>query len=463
MRTPPSKEGGQALLAGMFGMARHDKEPTRGGRAPGHPLHSPMATIRKRTWKSAKGAGTAFSVDYFDAQGKRQRKQFATRAEANDFRVEIEGQMRSGTYRPEATRMLVRELADLFLAHCKARMERGERMTRRNYETYEGYVRNYICPDREWHSQKHAAPHHQFQFFDKGLGNLKLSRLTVGTVTKLRDDLRDTGLSVATTRKILAMLQVMLAYGISLDLIAFNAATNVEVIGRRDEEIKRIVPPSKDMMRALIELADERFRVKLIFAAATGVRASELHALRWRHIDFDRREVRIETRVDPYGVVDVPKTKAGLRTIPLGESVLSALSGWRRITRFPASDDLVFPNRLGSYFNHTDMVKRKFLPLFAKLAAIWERERRNEPVEVFTWHALRHFAISCWIEAGLPPKAVQTFAGHSSLQVTMDRYGHLFRSDSHSQAMDAISHSLVTLAQPPKWQSRKKPTTHSLS
>jgi integrase len=402
-----------------------------------------MAIVRKRTWKSAKGAGTAFSVDYFDSQGKRQRKQFDTRAEANDFRVEIEGQMRSGTYRPEATKILVRELAGLFLARCKTRMERGERMTRRNYETYEGYVRNYICPDREWHVRKHASPHHQFEFFDKGIGDYKLSRLTVGTVTKFRDDLRDTGLSVATTRKIIAMLQVMLTYGISLDLTAFNAATNVEVIGRRDEEAKRIVLPSKEVMRQLIELADERFRVKLIFAAATGLRASELHALRWRHIDFDRREVRIETRVDPYGTEDVPKTKAGLRSIPLGESVLAALLAWRRVTRFAGTDDLVFPNRLGSYDNHTDMVKRKFLPLFAKLAAIWKQERRNEPLEVFTWHALRHFAISCWIEAGLPPKAVQTFAGHSSLQVTMDRYGHLFRSEDHGRVMDAISRAFA--------------------
>jgi hypothetical protein len=83
---------------------------------PGAHMNSPMAIVRKRTWKSAKGAGTAFSVDHFDAQGKRQRKQFNTRAEANDFRVEIEGQMRSGTYRPEATKILVSELADLFLS-----------------------------------------------------------------------------------------------------------------------------------------------------------------------------------------------------------------------------------------------------------------------------------------------------------------------------------------------------------
>jgi integrase len=57
----------------------------------------------------------------------------------------------------------------------------------------------------------------------------------------------------------------------------------------------------------------------------------------------------------------------------------------------------------------------------------------------FNWHALRHFAVSCWIDAGLSPNTVQTFAGHSSLQVTMDRYGHLFKSDDHKKAMDEIA------------------------
>jgi hypothetical protein len=35
-------------------------------------------------------------------------------------------------------------------------------------------------------------------------------------------------------------------------------------------------------------------------------------------------------------------------------------------------------------------------------------------------------------------------AGHSSLQVTMDRYGHLFRSDDHGRVMDAISTSFLS-------------------
>lgn len=59
--------------------------------------------------------------------------------------------------------------------------------------------------------------------------------------------------------------------------------------------------------------------------------------------------------------------------------------------------------------------------------------------KTFNWHALRRFAISCWIEAGLAPKTVLTFAGHSTLMVTMDRYSLLFRSDNHGAAMDAIA------------------------
>ena len=38
---------------------------------------------------------------------------------------------------------------------------------------------------------------------------------------------------------------------------------------------------------------------------------------------------------------------------------------------------------------------------------------------------------------------VQTFEGHSSLQVTMDLYGRLFKSDDHKEAMDMIAAALL--------------------
>lgn len=408
-----------------------------------------MTSIRKRNWKTTKGeARKGFTVDYFDNRGERQRRQFDSRGEANDFRITIEAELRTGTYRPEAGKISVAQLAEMFLDHCKGRMERGERMTRKNYRVYEGYVRNYIAPDAEWHAKKHATPGANHTFFEKGIGHHRLADLTVGVINRFRDDLRAVGLSVATTRKIIGMLQVMLAYGISIDLLAFNAAQDVEVIASRADEVRQIIPPDREVMREIIELADERFRVILLVAASTGVRAGELHALRWRHFNFQRREVRIETRVDAFRTEDVPKTRAGLRVIPLGEAVIRALQTWRQKTKFPQASDLIFPNYLGQYWNHDAMVKSKWRPLFRRLAARWQQQQRNETPEFFNWHALRHFAISCWIDAGLPPKTVQTFAGHSSLQVTMDRYGHLFRSESHGLAMDAIAATIESPTEP---------------
>jgi integrase len=98
-----------------------------------------------------------------------------------------------------------------------------------------------------------------------------------------------------------------------------------------------------------IGVARRDFRVKLIFAAATGVRAGEFHALRWRHLDFRAAEATIETRIDAHGEEDVTKTEAGMRVIPLGAEVIAELKAWRALATFREDGDLVFPTKHGSY------------------------------------------------------------------------------------------------------------------
>jgi integrase len=118
--------------------------------------------------------------------------------------------------------------------------------------------------------------------------------------------------------------------------------------------------------------------------------------------------------------------------VPLSAQLVSALKAWKVKSKFSKPDDLIFPNRQGGHIGHDNLIKRQFLPLFDELPT----------VKPFNWHGLRHFAVSCWIEAGLAPKTVQTFAGHASLQITMDRYGHLFPSADHGKAMDQIAKGL---------------------
>src|SRR3974390_1240458 len=129
-----------------------------------------MASVRKRNWKIASGEiKAAWVVDYSDSRGERKRKHFTQKKAADAFRIRIEGQMQTGTYRADADRVTVKEVCESFLDHCEGRRQREERMTRKMLTVYRGHVKNHIL--------------HQ----DHGLGSRKLSQLTPRSVGEFRD------------------------------------------------------------------------------------------------------------------------------------------------------------------------------------------------------------------------------------------------------------------------------------
>ena len=148
----------------------------------------------------------------------------------------------------------------------------------------------------------------------------------------------------------------MLGHAIASDLIAVNAARGVEVIARRDQGSKKVTPPTKDELAKLLGKADEDFKIVILFAAASGLRAGELWALRWRHLNFAKREVAVETRVDRFKEEDTTKTEAGVRRVPIGEATLKMLKAWRLRSKFSKTDDLVFPNCKGGFVNHDNRI-----------------------------------------------------------------------------------------------------------
>jgi integrase len=68
-------------------------------------------------------------------------------------------------------------------------------------------------------------------------------------------------------------------------------------------------------------------------------------------------------------------------------------------------------------------VRRHFKPLCDKLKI------------KLRWYDMRHFAVPLRIEQGFSIKEVLTFAGDASVQMTMERYGHLFPTPEHQNAM----------------------------
>jgi integrase len=123
-------------------------------------------------------------VDYYDSRGDRQRKHFAAKKAADAFRINIEGQLQAGIYRPDAGKMTVKEVCEGFLGHCEGRRQRDERMTRKMLVVYRGHINNHIL---------HA---------EHGLGAWKLSQVTARAIGEFRDRLRTADVRVPTARKI---------------------------------------------------------------------------------------------------------------------------------------------------------------------------------------------------------------------------------------------------------------------
>lgn len=381
-----------------------------------------MAKIKKRSWENASGQHEAWQLDFTDRLGKRHREQFTKKREAEARLAELIATTGSATYKEEAKKTTVADVCDDFYKAMELRHKRGEKVVQSYLRTTKQHFDNWINPTDESSIS-----------FENGIGEKTLAELTTADVIKFRDDMRNAGAGIVTTRRVLGTLSRTLKHGIETNKVGVNVAKGVRVIGKRDEGSERVTPPSKMALAAILNFAKAPIDLRIRFAAATGLRASEQWALRWAHIDLENGHVSVETRVDAYGEFDTTKSGAGRRTVPIGKAMIDQLKTWKASSKHNGFDDFVFTDSRGGFIRHTNFMKRDWKPLIAKT---------NAPD--IGWHALRHYAISTWIEAGLSPKAVQTLAGHASYAITMNRYGHLFPSDDHKAAFDRIAETLAS-------------------
>ena len=364
-------------------------------------------TIRKRSWTTRKGEEeAAWVADYFDQHGKRHRKQFTTKRSADAWLTRTKTEVKDGIHTPDAESVTVAEAAELWLSRRKTRLlERG------SLRTYCGYV-------------THILPL---------LGRMKLSRLTTPVVEAFADTLVK-NLSWQRAGKVLSALKMILNHAQRRGLVAQNVALPVRMEenerGERPLAVGIDVPTIAEM-RTLLETATGANRVRLMVAAFTGLRGSELRALSWSDVDFERRLLTIRQRADWWGVIGRPKSRNGYRDVPLIPRLVTALKEWRLACPRPkeGEPDLVFPGRQGKVLAHTtlqaafDDIQRAAGILAPGLEAK-DAGGCQAMKPKYHLHALRHFFASWEIAQHSPPKRLQQLMGHGSIKMTYDTYGH---------------------------------------
>lgn len=151
-------------------------------------------------------------------------------------------------------------------------------------------------------------------------------------------------------------------------------------------------------------------------AAICGLRLGEILGLTRRHINFDAGIIEVRHSLTEYGELKGPKTRAGVRDVPMPRHVAAMLKEWLRAGYVENERSLVFLTPTGRFITSPSFNTSYWGPLL-KRAGLDGGDR-------FHFHALRHFASSWWIANGYPLPDVASIMGHSKFDLTLQVYAH---------------------------------------
>ncbi|WP_417794230.1 tyrosine-type recombinase/integrase [Terasakiella pusilla] len=354
----------------------------------------------------------SWRVNYKDMKGVRRAKTFKTQKEAKKWATKAAYDLSMGMHTPESVSITIEQAGNLWVQ--RAERDKRELSTIRQYNS---------------HLTHHINPR---------LGNIKLSNLTTPMVEDFADSLQD-ACSIAMVQKVLTSLRSLINESIRRGFVSNNVASAVRRKSHsRHKKAERI--PTKHELAALIQTAESRWKPLIITAAFTGLRSSELRGLTWENVNFKTSEITVNQRADENGHMNSPKSRAGTRQVPMAPLVVRSLKEWKlECTIGPMN--LVFPNWTGRVESHANILNRGFYPLMKQCGFIDTEGKR-----LFKFHALRHAAASLFIDDGWNIKKIQTVMGHSSSQITLDTYGHLFPDEHNTQEAMARIEQGVFLA-----------------
>ena len=170
----------------------------------------------------------------------------------------------------------------------------------------------------------------------------------------------------------------------------------------------------------------------VIVAICTGLRVSEVLALRWEHIDFSAGVILVQQGVVS-GRIGKVKTEASQDEIPIDPAFARLL-----LARLEERDQrgLVFPSHVTGRSYHAGILQQKIL-----------RPKGEEiGISKLGWHTFRHTYRSLLDEAGAPIGVQQKLMRHSNVATTMNVYGNptlRAKQDANSKVVKMLIHAKI--------------------
>jgi integrase len=318
------------------------------------------------------------------------RKTFRNLSDARAWRAETHAALRRGTLRAP-TRITLAEAAEEWLEAAQAgviRTRSGDSYKPSALRAYEQALRTKLVPK---------------------LGHLRLSSISRASVQDVVDELVASGLSASTVRNAVLPLRAIFRRSVSRSDVLVNPTLGLALPAVRARRTRVADPSEAQTLLDSLATTDRPLWASALYA---GLRRGELRALRWQDVDFDAGLIRVERSWDDKVGVIEPKSRAGRRRVPLAKP-LRALLAAHRLRRGSDDGELAFGKGRDSAVNTASLTLRA------------RRAWQAEGLDSIGLHECRHTYAAFMIAAGVNAKALSSYMGHSSITVTLDRYGHL--------------------------------------
>jgi integrase len=260
-------------------------------------------------------------------------------------------------------------------------------------EVYRGYLTTWIMP--QW--AEYSLSDIRTVAVESWLGTLPLAN---GSRAKVRN-----------------IMSALYSHAVRWEFFDRNPITLVRQSAKRKQTPDVL---TADELKALLAELSGAYRVMVFVAATTGLRVSELLALRWQDCDFDSGEIRLSR-----GIVrqreTVMKTEASRKPIPMEAGLADVLMNWRTQCAYNQPQDYIFAS--------VEMDGTQLLwPNSAMEKHIRPACNRASITKHIGWHTLRHSYGTLLKANGEDVATVQALMRHANVSVTMDRYVQAVRS-----------------------------------
>jgi len=248
-----------------------------------------------------------------------------------------------------------------------------------------------------------------------------LSTVTREKVEDLLNAIRNRR-SAATVNNVRLLILMIFNHAKSFRYVSFNPVEEIKPFPIEFKEMDFLNP---DEIRLLINHAEKPFKMLFMTAILTGMRKGELFGLQWGDIDWFNNSISVRRSLfwctkNEIGKFDQrwrfiePKSKSSKRSIIMSPKLKEELETYR-LTAMKNQYDLVFCNKKGNPLDPKNLISRAF-----------DSTLRFAGLRKIRFHDLRHTFATLMINQCENPKFIQRQMGHSSIQITMDTYGHIF-------------------------------------